>query len=158
MDHLGRDAHAMNSDLTKKAEQLLLTALETTGARDPREFYRDQLRELRELSLEKYEDAVTYYEGTLIPSIASDEVDPLHAWAKYGRLLALALAPGETVQIDETGRASSYVEDSGFDLSSMMLHMPNDTSSKATVVTLPSTLSEAQKATYQVLVAGKQKH
>ncbi|HCK59926.1 MAG TPA: hypothetical protein DHW11_01805, partial [Gemmatimonadetes bacterium] len=75
----------------------------------------------------------------------------------YGRLLALALAPGETVQIDETGRASSYVEDSGFDLSSMMLHMPNDTSSKATVVTLPSTLSEAQKATYQVLVAGKQK-
>ena len=147
----------MNSDLTKKAEQLLLTALETTGARDPREFYRDQLRQLRELSPEKYEDAATYYKGTLIPSIATGEMEPLPAWTKYGRLLALALAPGETVQIDETGRASSYVEDSSFDLSSMILHLPTDMSSKATVVTLPPALSEAQKATYQVLVAGKQK-
>ena len=147
----------MNSDLTKKAAQLLLPALETTGARDPREGYREQLRQLRELSPEKYEDAATYYKGTLIPSIATGEMEPLPAWTKYGRLLALALAPGETVQIDETGRASSYVEDSSFDLSSMMLHLPTDMSSKATVVTLPPALSEAQKATYQVLVAGKQK-
>lgn len=147
----------MNSDLTDKADQLLVSALRAVSARDPREFYRDQLRELKELNPEDYEDAVSYYRGTLIPTVVSGEVEPLVAWTKYGRRLAVALAPGGTVQIDETGRASPYVEDGGLDLSAMILHIPTDTKLKARVVALPATLSSAQKATYQVLVAGKQK-
>ena len=97
---------------------------------------------------------MTYYRDTLIPSVASGEVDPLHAWTEYGRQLAVALAPGETVRVDDTGRSHPY---DGPATGGLVLHMPSDSGTKALVVALPPQLSPAQRATYDVLVAGKQK-
>ena len=145
----------MTIDVTEQADRLLAAALEEAGARDPREFYRDRLRELRGANPEGYEEAVAYYRDSLIPSVASGTVDPLHAWTEYGRRLAVALAPGDTIRIDETGRSHEY---EGPDAGGLVLHMPSDSGTKALVVALPPSLSPAQRATYDVLVAGKQKH
>ena len=145
----------MTADVNEQADRLLAEALEAAGARDPRDFYRDQLRELRGANSTGYEEAVAYYRDTLIPTVAAGDVNPLHAWTEYGRRLAVALAPGETVRIDESGRSHPYEspEEGG-----LLLHMPSDSGTKALVVGLPPKLSSAQRATYDVLVAGKQKH
>ncbi|MDE3002301.1 MAG: hypothetical protein OXU33_04370 [Gemmatimonadota bacterium] len=144
----------MTVDVNEQADRLLAEALEESGARDPRDFYREQLRELREVNSTGYEAAITYYHETLIPTVAAGDVNPLHAWTEYGRRLAVALAPGETVRIDESGRSHPYEspEEGG-----LLLHMPSDSGTKALVVGLPPKLSSAQRATYDVLVAGKQK-
>jgi hypothetical protein len=134
-----------------KADQKLEAALEAHGARDPREFYRERLRDLKEADAAAYEQAVTYYRDTLIPSIADESAEPLDAWTEYGRRLAVALAPGRTVRIDETGRAHPYERPSRTDL---VLQLP-DGKGRAVLVALPSTLTPAQRATYDVLVSGK---
>jgi len=144
----------MTADVTEQADRLLVEALQQSGARDPREFYRDRLRELRGANSVGYDEAVAYYRDTLIPAVASGEVNPLHAWTEYGRRLAIALAPGETVRIDDTGRSHPY---EGPEAGGLVLHMPSDTGTKTLVVGLPPKLSPAQRATYDVLVVGKQK-
>jgi hypothetical protein len=142
------------SDLTATADRALEAALARTGARDPREFYRERLRELKQKSSKAYEAAVAYYTETLIPEVASGRTDPLVAWTDYGRRLAEALVPGRTVSIDETGRAYPYERHvPGW----LVLHLPEDKSARALLVGLPPVLSDAQRATYDVLVAGKQR-
>lgn len=144
----------MTTDITAQADRRLNKALEDSGARDPREFYRERMRELREANPTGYEDAVAYYRDTLIPSVASGNVNPMHAWTEYGRRLAIALAPGDTVRIDDTGRSHPY---EGPEAGGLVLHMPSDSGTKTLLVGLPPNLSPAQRATYDVLVAGKQK-
>ena len=134
-----------------EAGRRLEAALEAHGARDPREFYRERLRELKEADSAAYEQAVSYYRDTLIPSIATGDAEPLDAWTEYGRRLAVALAPGHTVRIDETGRAHTYERPSRTDL---VLQLP-DGKGRAVLVALPSKLSPAQRASYDVLVSGK---
>jgi hypothetical protein len=140
--------------LAATAERALETALAESGARDPRDFYRERLRELKRASPDEYQRAVTYYSDTLLREVAEGRRDPLTAWMEYGRRLAEALAAGRTVSIDPTGRARSY--DPGA-RDSLVLHMPDDKGAKALLVALPSSLSPAQRATYDVLVAGKQR-
>ena len=93
----------MSDPVSEQADRRLAEALAASGARDPREFYRERLRELREENSDRYDEAVVYYSETLLPSIASGAMNPLHAWTEYGRRLAVALAPGETVRVDESG-------------------------------------------------------
>lgn len=139
---------------TEKADRILEEALERVGARDPRDFYRDRLRTLKETNPEGYQAAVEYYRDTLIPSVASGEADPLEAWTEYGRTLAEAVARGRTVSIDGTGQAHPY---QGPDADRLVLHLPDDRGTKALLVGLPPHLTPAQRATYDVLVAGKQR-
>jgi hypothetical protein len=134
------------------AEQALEAALAESGARDPREFYRERLRELKRLRPDEYQSAVTYYTRTLLPEVAERRREALSAWTEYGRRLAEALTPGRTVTIDETGRARPYEASGGLGL---ILHLPEDGGGRALLVALPRTLSPAQRATYDVLVAGK---
>jgi hypothetical protein len=137
------------------ANSLLEQALQESGARDPREFYRDRLRELKERSAEGYNEAVSYFETTLVPAIASGEVAPLEAWTEYGRRLAELTAPGRTVAIDTTGRSKPYEPPStSVDL---VLHLPHTSGGRALLVALPKELSDAQRATYDWLVAGRLK-
>ena len=143
----------MSEELTQAADRALEAAIAETGARDPREFYRERLRELKDANPGGYEEAVAYYRGTLIPSVASGAA-ALDAWTEYGRRLAEALAPGRTVSIDESGRAHAW---EGPDLSRLVLHLPDDTGSRALLVGLPPSLTPAQRATFDVLVAGKQR-
>lgn len=149
-----RDLRPMTEDLTAEADRRLEEALGREGARDPREFYRDRLRELKKANPEGYERAVAYYRDTLIPRVASGEVEALLAWTEYGRHLAEELVPGRTVAVDSTGRALPYEAPAPRD--HLLLHVPNQTG-RALLVGLPPELTSAQRATYDVLVSGKQK-
>jgi len=136
------------------ADKALEAALAETGARDPREFYRERLRELKRANPVEYEAAVAYYRDTLIPEVAGGAGDPLAAWTEYGRRLASALAPGRTVSVDDTGLAHEY---RGPERGRLVLHLPATNGARALLVGLPATLSPAQRATYDVLVEGRQK-
>ena|SRR5688572_29318970 len=144
----------MSEDVAAIAESALEAALAESGARDPREFYRERLRELKRVRPDEYQSAVAYYTATLLPEVAERRSDALVAWTEYGRRLAEALAPGRTVGVDETGRARPYDPRAG---AGLILHLPHDGGARALVVALPRTLSAAQRATYDVLVAGRQR-
>jgi hypothetical protein len=142
------DAHAA------RADEALETALAASGARDPREFYRERLRELKRANAREYEVAVAYYRDTLIPEVASGDRDPLAAWTEYGRRLASALAPGRTVSVDPSGRADPYEAPAP---DRLVLHLPSEAGARALLVGLPTALSPAQRSAYDVLVEGRQK-
>ena len=144
----------MSESTAAAAEKVLEAALAETGARDPRDFYRERLRELKRTRPDDYQRAVAYYTETLLPEVAERRRDPLVAWTEYGRRLAEALAPGHTVTIDDSGRARPY-EASGPD--GLIVHLPEDKGARALLVSLPRSLSAPQRATYDVLVAGKQR-
>ncbi len=145
----------MSDDLNARADARLEEALAAEGARDPREFYRERLRELKQADPEGYAAAVAYYRDTLIPEVASGAAEPLSAWTEYGRRLAEAVSPGRTVAVDGTGRAHPYEPPAPRD--HLVLHFPGGKGGRALLVGLPASLSPAQRATYDVLVGGKQK-
>ncbi len=140
-------------DPNAEAARRLEDALAETGARDPRAFYRERLKELKAEAPEAYARMVAYYRERLIPEVAGGS-DPLAAWVEYGRLLAAAFAPGRCVRVDPEGRAHPY--EPGGALHDLVLHLPDD-GGRALLVSLPPELSPAQRATYAVLVAGRQK-
>jgi hypothetical protein len=144
----------MASTVRERADGILERVLKETGARDPREFYRERLRELKEQNPEAYQEAVGYFEGTLVPSVATGEVPPLEAWTEYGRHLAGLVAPGRTVTIDASGRSWPFVMSDALDR--LILHLPEGTG-RALLVGLPRELTDPQRATYEWLVAGRQK-
>jgi hypothetical protein len=142
----------VSDDLQTQADSKLEAALAASGARDPREFYRDRLRALKEADRGAYEQAVGYYRDTLVPAVAGG-ADPLPAWTEYGRKLADLAAPGRTMMIDETGAAAPYQAPAPADR--LILHMPEGRGGRALVVGIPAELSRAQRATYDLLVSGK---
>jgi len=145
---------SVTDSVTEAADKALEAALAATGARDPREFYRERLREIKRTRPQEYAAAVAYYSDTLLPEVAGGSRDPLEAWTLYGKRLAEALAPGRTVAIDETGRAHAWEKR---ERSHLVLHFPEARGARALLVGLPPVLSDAQRATYDVLVAGKQR-
>jgi len=144
-----------DTDPARAADTRLEEALEARGARDPRDFYRDRLRTLKDADPEGYREAVAYYTDTLIPEVAGGEVDPLEAWTRYGLFLARTVAEGRTVSVDGSGRAQAPADPPEAD--HLLLHLPDDAGERALLVALPPSLTEAQRATYDVLVEGKQK-
>ena len=142
------------SDPTEVADARLTEALEQTGARDPREFYREQLKALRQDDEEAYGQAVAYYRETLIPSIADRSAEPLPAWTDYGRRLAELAEAGRTVSIDASGRSTDW---EGWEPDALVLHLPEEARTRAILVQLPPEPSAAQRATYTWLVAGRNK-
>lgn len=142
----------MADDLQTRADALLDDALADAGARDPREFYRTRLRELREKDRGAYDRAVAWYKDELLPSIV-DGADPLAAWTEYGRTLAELHGPGRTVAIDSRGRAVPY--EAPADRAHLVLHLPDAGRDPAHLVGLPLELSDAQRATYEWLVQGR---
>lgn len=141
-------------DLREQADRRFEQALKESGARDPRDFYRKRLRELRERSPEAFQRALAYFEQRLTPAVAAEGSDPLREWLEYGRFLAEQVASGRTVQIDRTGRERPYAPPVPLD--HLVLHLPTSTTEPALVVGLPPELSPAQRATYDLLVAGSQ--
>ncbi len=143
----------MDDAIKAEADRVFSEALEKTGARDPRDFYRKSLRGLRQVNPDGYKKAVAHYQEVLVPSIANGEAEPLRAWREYGRLIAEVTVNGRTVSIDETGRSRPYEEDAPMDL--LVLHLPDTKSGRVILVSLPPAPSQAQRATYELLVAGK---
>ena len=145
----------MSEDHSAEADRRLQKVLESSGTRDPREFCRDRLRELKSADASAYSEAVVYYKDCLIPEIAAGSVEPLEAWTEYGRMLAELLAPGRTVSIDTTGLAHPHESPTPFDR--LVLHLPQNQGLRALLVSLPAKLSPAQRASYDVLVSRKQR-
>lgn len=142
-----------DQELTRRADARFDRAREEAGARDPRDFYRQRLRELKDRDPDAFRRAVDYYERTLIPKVADEQFDPLAEWLEYGRMLAELTAPGETVQIDPSGLASPYAPPVPVDR--LVLHLPASGRERAIPVGLPPDLSAAQRATFDLLVSRK---
>jgi hypothetical protein len=138
-------------ELRAIADRLFDEALTESGARDPRDFYRQRLKELRERSLPAFQRATEHFDDVLVPAIATEGNDPIAQWLEYGRLLASLFCEGETVQIDPTGRSSRYAPPVPVD--HLVLHLPASSREAALAVGLPPRLSPAQRATYDLLVA-----
>lgn len=137
----------------KEADRRFEAALKESGARDPRDFYRTVLRELRQGNPKGYQKAVDHFQNILVPSIASGDSEPLWAWREYGRLIAEVTIQGRTVAIDETGKAEPF--DPNAPLDRLVLHLPEARGRKALLVSLPTDPSPAQRASYDLLVTGK---
>jgi len=143
----------MTTDLQAKADARFAAALAAGGARDPRDYYRARLRDLKQSNPLGYADAVAYYQSTLIPSIAEQEADPLTAWREFGLLLARLTAPGRAVAVDATGRSRPF-EPPG-ETADLILHLPDARNARALLVGLPPKPSAAQMATHNWLVLGR---
>jgi hypothetical protein len=143
----------MDEATRKEADRRFEEALEATGARDPRDFYRKTLRDLREKNSEGYDRAVSHFQNVLAPSIAAGEVEPIGAWREYGRIIAEVCADGRTVAIDESGRSFPYEPEVSMDW--LVLHLPKAGGGRAILVSLPPEPTTAQRATYDLLVIGK---
>lgn len=140
--------------LRERADRRFEQALKESGARDPREFYRERLKELKRESAGAFRQALDYFETRLIPAVARDGSDPLAEWLEYGRLLATLSAPGRTIWIDATGLARDYAPPLPAD--ALVLHLPNQASRAAIPVGIPPRLSPAQRATFDLLVRQSQ--
>ena len=143
----------MTNDLREKADARFEAALASAGARDPRDYYRSRLRELKRSNPEGYADAVAYYQSTLLTSIARRDADPLRAWREFGLMIAQLTAAGRAVAIDPAGRSRPFKSPgSGDDL---ILHLPDARNQRALLVGLPPKPSAAQAATFNWLVRGR---
>ena len=145
----------MNQELHDRADQIFEDALGKTGAKDPREFYRKRLREMKAENPDAYGEAVAYYQNELVPSIAEAGDDPLMAWQRFGCRMAELTVTGTPIEIDTTGRRRPYAPPTPADR--MVLHIPQGSKGRALIIGLPPELSAAQLATYDLLVAGRQK-
>jgi hypothetical protein len=145
----------MASSEQDRAREALEHALDRDGATDPRGLCRERLRDLKEGNRGAYEEAVRHYEEIVVPGIASGALDALDAWTEYARRLAELIAPGRTAAIDESGRALPY--EPGSWREKLVLHLPHAGSGRALLVALPREPSEAQRATCEWLVLGRQK-
>lgn len=145
----------MSNERTDEADRLLEEALERHGARDPREYYRGQLRALREENRAGYDEAVAYYRETLLPAVADGDSDPLAEWTAYGQRLARHRASGRTVSVGPDGVARDFeLADA---LGGLVLHIPDEKREPAMIVALPRELSPAQRATVDFLVQRKRR-
>lgn len=142
----------MNDPQQAEADRRFEEALESRGARDPRDYYRARLVELRQANPTAYQSAVAYHRDTLIPAVASGAEDPLTAWRTYGLEIARLTAKGRTVSVDPTGKADPFTEPCPED--ALVLHLP-DGKGPALLVGLPPSPSKAQKATLDWLVKKK---
>jgi hypothetical protein len=145
----------MDQELHDRADQIFEDALGKTGAKDPREFYRKRLREMKAENPDAYTEAVAYYQNELVPSIAEAGDDPLMAWQQFGCRMAELIVTGTPIEIDTTGRRRPYAPPTPADR--MVLHIPQGSKGRALIIGLPPELSAAQLATYDLLVAGRQK-
>ena len=141
---------AMTDDLRARADERFERALQQTGARDPRSFFRDQLRELKAASPDAFRRALRYFEETLIPTVADEGSDPVAEWLEYGRVLASLAPPGRTVQFDASGRARDDARP--VPPEAMVLHLPENAGRPALVLGIPPRLSPHQRAAYDLLV------
>ncbi|MDX1673984.1 MAG: hypothetical protein R3314_04185 [Longimicrobiales bacterium] len=141
------------TDPKTRADARLETALEDADQQDPRPHLREALRALKDRDPDGFREALRHFEEELTPAVAG-EADPLDAWAEYGMMLARTIGAGRTVELDSTGR-SRPVEDVR-NATGLVLHVPDDASTPAIVLRYPREASPAQRASYELLVEGRQ--
>ncbi len=127
--------------------------LAETGARDPREFYREVLRSLREGDPEGYREMVGRYQSEVVAVLAEGDRDPLLTWLEFGRALAAQAAPGTLMRVDGTGRATPAPD--AISHQDLLLQVPDDGRTRALPVGIPPEPTPAQRATLELLVKGR---
>lgn len=146
----------MTSDSAQRANSLFDEARERAGLReDPRNYYRDRLKDLKASDPGAYGELVKYFQERLLPAIVDEGVDPLMAWRQYGLEIARSTHNGRTVSIDATGMAAPFEPDDPLDR--LVLHLPEKSNIRALLVGLPLGPSDAQQAAHDWLVGGKHK-
>jgi hypothetical protein len=143
----------MDPELQATADHAFGRRIEETGARDPREFYRRLLRDLRQEDEAGYTEMVRRYEEDVVGPVARGEVDPLEAWLRFGSALAERLHEGRTVVVDESGRATPLSGAPSWE--DLVLHLPRGRGMRALPVGIPPEPSAAQRATLELLVQGR---
>lgn len=143
------DGAAPGEGTKERADRRLAEALERSALPDPRERYRDWLRELRSRDEAAFRKALEYYEQQLVSAVA-DGADPVGEWTEYGLRLAQRLRAGAPVAIDETGLSRPC--DASAPPEHLVLHLPTSARETALPVRLPPRLSPAQEAAYALLV------
>lgn len=133
-----------------RADRRFAELIRGQGMPDPRDRYRDWLRELRGQDEPAFRKALEYFDAELVPAVLDPHGDPWRAWTEYGMRLAQRLRAGSPVAIDASGR--SRPADAGAPLEDLILHLPTSTRESALLVRLPARLSPAQEATVGVLV------
>jgi hypothetical protein len=141
----------MSSDLRTHAEARLAAAAAALGLADPRNPYRERLKQLRQSQPEAFERAVAHYEQDVLPLLAGEA--PLDAWVEYGRFLGQITSNGRLTAIDASGHASPFRPPLRPDL--LVLFLPEDTAAEALVAAVPARPAAAQQATLDLLVHRK---
>jgi hypothetical protein len=141
----------MSEQVKERAEARLLEAFAREGIADNRPAYRQRLRALRERNPAAFERALHHYEDAVLPTLAG-EADPVATWIAYGRWLAELDGAGRLYEVDAHGRARPY---DAAPADGLVLFVPDDAGSEVLPARLPVTPSAAQRATYDLLVAGK---
>jgi len=144
----------MEDDIAGRADARFALALEETGARDPRDFYRRQMAGLRASSQGAFDEARRYYSEVLVPEVADGKGDPLQAWMEFGRRLAEWSTPGRPMMIDPLGIAHPWREPVPLD--HLVLHLPDARTGAAIPIGIPASLTPPQRATWDLLVGMKQ--
>jgi hypothetical protein len=139
----------MAQDEKTRAENRTETAVAESGFEDFRPAFRERLRRLREDKPAAFAAALRYYEDRLLPVVADESSDAVVEWVAYGQRLGELTSAGNTLSIDETGRARPYSEVGSHLLT---LHIPNDTSAEVLALLVPRELSRAQRATVELLL------
>ena len=136
----------MDNTAKQRADALTDEAISAAELEDFREDYRERLRWLKDNRPQHFPDALSHYNDVLVPNIAAGN-DPFAEWLEYGKLLGELSGAGKTVSIDETGRAKKLTNEAGL----LDLHLPEDTSVPALRLAIPRKMSDAQRATLDLL-------
>lgn len=139
--------------LRVRADARLEAALERDAVCDPRDFFRDRLRLLKERNPAAFDEARRYFAEEVLPRVAAEDSDPVREWFEYGRKLAELTAPGQLLEIDASGRART--SSGSLDRTLLVLHLPDDAREPALILNLPRGASPAQRATCDLLVWGR---
>ena len=137
----------MDDTAKRLADERTDAAIGQASFEDFREAYRDRLRWLKDNQPQGFARALSHYNDTLVPNIAGG-ADPLAEWLNYGRLLGNLSGKGKAVAVDETGRSFPFENE----VAGLLLHLPDDTNIPALALAVPRNLSDAQKATLNLLV------
>ncbi|MGQ0813151.1 MAG: hypothetical protein ACT4O1_01645 [Gemmatimonadota bacterium] len=140
----------MNDTAKRRAEELTEAAITGAQLEDFRAAYRERLRWLKESQPQSFTKALSHYNDVLVPNVA-EGADPIAEWIDYGTRLGELSGVGKVVRVDETGRAWPL----DHNIAGLILHLPDDTGVPALALLVPRQLSDAQKATMQLLVKQK---
>jgi hypothetical protein len=140
----------MDDTAKARAEARTADAIASGPFEDFREAYRDRLRWLKESSPEGFTRALKHYDA-LVESIVAG-THPIEAWLDYGRRLGELSGKGRLMTIDASGRAQ---EAAGAAEGELLLHLPDDINIPALPLAIPRSLSDAQRASLDLLVRRK---
>jgi hypothetical protein len=143
----------MADDRAAAAAARLEAALAGAAIADPRPAYRDHLRALRGRDPDAFGRASRVYEAELLPGVARTASDPVAEWLAYGGKLAELTGPGRFMAIDAEGRARRCREPLPRDR--LVLYLPEAKDAPVFPVLVPASLSPAQQASLDLLVAGR---